>query len=310
MVSEKYDLIIIGGGAAGLTAGIYSVRSKLKTLLLEKLPLLGGQIVYSEKVENYPGFPEGIAGVDLTALMETQARKFGLEIKNGEVIGLKVDGDIKRVVCDDEEYLCRTIIIAAGASPNRLGVAEEERFIGKGISFCGTCDGFFFKDLEVIVVGGGDTAIDEALYLTRYVRKVYVVHRRNALRATKISQERAFKNEKIEFIWDTVVVKVEGDTSVEKVVLKNVKTGVTWEKPISGLFIFVGLKPNTAFFQDTVVLDEQGFIVTDEILETSVPGIFAAGDVRKKLLRQLSTAVGDGATAAFAVEKYLEKFIE
>jgi len=306
---EKYDLIIIGGGAAGLTAGIYGVRSKLKTLLLEKLPLMGGQIVYSEKVENYPGFPEGISGVDLTALMEAQARGLGLEIKTGEVIEVNDGGDIKRVLCDGEEYLCRAIIIATGASPNRLGVAEEERFIGKGISFCGTCDGFFFKDLEVIVVGGGDTAIDEALYLTRYVKKVYIVHRRNALRATKISQERAFKNDKIEFIWDTVVAKVEGDKSVEKVILKNVKTGTTWEKPISGIFVFVGIKPNTAFLHETVVLDEQGFIVTNEALETSVPGIFAAGDVRKKILRQLSTAVGDGATAAFAVEKYLEKFI-
>ena len=309
MDCEKYDLIIIGGGAAGLTAGIYGVRSKLKTLLLEKLPLMGGQIVYSEKVENYPGFPEGISGVDLTALMEAQARGLGLEIKTGEVIGVNDDGDIKRVLCDGEEYLCRAIIIATGASPNRLGVAEEERFIGKGISFCGTCDGFFFKDLEVIVVGGGDTAIDEALYLTRYVKKVYIVHRRNALRATKISQERAFKNDKIEFIWDTVVAKVEGDKSVEKVILKNVKTGTTWEKPISGIFVFVGIKPNAAFLHETVVLDEQGFIVTNEALETSVPGIFAAGDVRKKILRQLSTAVGDGATAAFAVEKYLEKFI-
>lgn len=310
MGCEKYDLIIIGGGAAGLTAGIYGVRSKLKTLLLEKLPLMGGQIVYSEKVENYPGFPEGISGVDLTALMEAQARGLGLEIKTGEVIEVNDDGDIKRVLCDEEQYLCRAIIIATGASPNRLGVAEEERFIGKGISFCGTCDGFFFKDLEVIVVGGGDTAIDEALYLTRYVKKVYIVHRRNALRATKISQERAFKNDKIEFIWDTVVAKVEGDKSVEKVILKNVKTGTAWEKPISGIFVFVGIKPNTAFLHETVVLDEQGFIVTNEALETSVPGIFAAGDVRKKILRQLSTAVGDGATAAFAVEKYLEKFIK
>ncbi|HPD60660.1 MAG TPA: thioredoxin-disulfide reductase [Thermodesulfobacteriota bacterium] len=309
MGNEQYDLIIIGGGAAGLTAGIYGVRSKLKTLLLEKLPLMGGQIVYSEKVENYPGFPEGISGIDLTALMETQARRFGLEIKTGEVVKLKNDDDIKRVLCDDEEYFCRTIIIATGASPNRLGVEGEERFIGKGISFCGTCDGFFFKDLDIIVVGGGDTAIEEALYLTRYVKKVYIVHRRNALRATKIYQERAFKNDKIEFIWDTVIAKIEGNASVEKVVLKNVKTGATREKPISGVFIFVGIKPNTAFLQGTVGLDEQGFIVTNEILETSVPGIFAAGDVRKKPLRQLSTAVGDGATAAFAAGKYLEKFM-
>jgi len=308
MGSEEYDLIIIGGGAAGLTAGIYGKRSKLKTLLLEKLPLMGGQIVYSEKVENYPGFPEGISGVDLTALMETQARGFGLEIKTGEVIEVKDDGDIKRVLCDGEEYLCRAIIVATGASPNLLGIEGEERFIGKGISFCGTCDGFFFKDMEVIVVGGGDTAIEEALYLTRYVKKAYVVHRRHSLRAAKISQERALKNDKIEFIWDTVVTKVEGNTSVEKVVLKNVKTGATREKTISGLFIFVGIKPNTQFLQGIIDLDEQGCILTNENLETSVPGVFAAGDVREKILRQLSTAVGDGATAAFAVEKYLEKF--
>ncbi|WAC08817.1 MAG: thioredoxin-disulfide reductase [Thermodesulfobacteriota bacterium] len=306
MGGKEHDLVIIGGGAAGLTAGIYGQRSKLKTLLVEKLPIMGGQIVYSEKVENYPGFSEGISGIDLTALMEAQARGFGLEIKTGEVIGLKNDVEIKRVLCEGEEYLCRAVIIATGASPNRLGLAGEERFIGKGISFCGTCDGFFFKDLDVIVVGGGDTAIDEAIYLTRYAQKVYVVHRRNALRATKILQERALKNEKIEFIWDTVVDRIEGDSSVEKVVLKNVKTGATWEKPISGLFVFVGIKPNTKFLKGIVELDDQGFVVTNENLETSVPGIFAAGDVRKKLLRQLSTAVGDGATAAFAVEKYLE----
>jgi len=306
MGCKEYDLVIIGGGAAGLTAGIYGQRSKLKTLLVEKLPLMGGQIVYSEKVENYPGFPEGISGVELTALMETQARGFGLEIKTGEVIELKNGGDIKRVTCDGEEYVCRAVIIATGAFPNRLGIEGEERLIGKGISFCGTCDGFFFTDQEVIVVGGGDTAIDEALFLTRYAKKVYLVHRRSALRATKILQERALKNEKIEFIWDTVVDRIEGDSSVEKVILKNVKTGATWEKPISGLFVFVGIKPNSAFLRETVVLDDQGFIVTNEMLETSAPGIFAAGDVRKKLLRQLSTAVGDGATAAFAVEKLLE----
>jgi len=309
MNSEFYDLIIVGGGAAGLTAGLYGVRAKLKTILLEKLPLTGGQIVYSEKVENYPGFPEGITGSELTLLMETQARNFGLELKTAEVINLKDEGEIKRILSNEGEYLSRTVIIATGASPRRLGVEGEDRLIGKGISFCATCDGFFFKDQEVMVVGGGDTALVEALHLTRHAKKVYIVHRRNALRATKVFQERAFKNDKIEFIWDTIVEKISGESSVEKVTLKNIKTGETWEKKISGLFIFVGIQPNTQFLSGMVALDEQGFIITNENLETSVPGIFAAGDVRKKLLRQLSTAVGDGATAAFAAEKYLERFI-
>jgi len=309
MNSEFYDLIIVGGGAAGLTAGLYGVRAKLKTILLEKLPLTGGQIVYSEKVENYPGFPEGITGTELTLLMETQARNFGLELKTAEVINLKDEGEIKRILSNEGEYLSRTVIIATGASPRRLGVEGEDRLIGKGISFCATCDGFFFKDQEVMVVGGGDTALVEALHLTRHAKKVYIVHRRNALRATKVFQERAFKNAKIEFIWDTIVEKISGESSVEKVTLKNIKTGETWEKKISGLFIFVGIQPNTQFLSGMVALDEQGFIITNENLETSVPGIFAAGDVRKKLLRQLSTAVGDGATAAFAAGKYLERFI-
>lgn len=307
MNREEYDLIVIGGGPAGLTAGLYGVRAKLKTLLLEKLPLLGGQIINAEKVENYPGFPEGISGQELISKMETQAREFGLVIKTEEVKAIKVDGEMKKVVTEDGDYFTRSIIVATGASPSRLGVEGEERLIGRGISFCGTCDGFFFKDKDVIVVGGGDTAIIEALFLTRFVRKVTVVHRRNELRATKILQERAFKNEKIGFLWDSVVERIEGKETVEKVILRNVKTGETFVREIDGVFIFVGITPNSQFLKGTIDLDEKGFIMTDDNLETSVSGIFAAGDVRKKLLRQISTAVGDGATAAFAAEKYLEK---
>ena len=306
MNREEYDLIVIGGGPAGLTAGLYGVRAKLKTLLLEKLPLLGGQIINAEKVENYPGFPEGISGQELISKMETQAREFGLVIKTEEVKAIKVDGEVKKVVTEDGDYFTRSIIVATGASPSRLGVEGEERLIGRGISFCGTCDGFFFKDKDVIVVGGGDTAIIEALFLTRFVRKVTVVHRRNELRATKILQERAFKNEKIGFLWDSVVERIEGKEMVEKVILRNVKTGETFVREIDGVFIFVGITPNSQFFKGTIDLDEKGFILTDDNLETSVSGMFAAGDVRKKLLRQISTAVGDGATAAFAAEKYLE----
>lgn len=305
---NEYDLIIIGGGPAGLTAGLYGVRAKLNTLLLEKLPLPGGQIINAWKVENYPGFPEGISGQELIAKMETQAREFGLEIKTGEVKLLNVNGDLKQIVTEAGKYHSQTLIVATGASPNRLGVAGEEQFIGRGISFCGTCDGFFFKDKEVIVVGGGDTAMEEVLFLTQLVRKVTIIHRRDTLRATKVLQERVFKHDKIEFRWDTVVERIEGKKTVERVVLKNVRTGELSVQETDGILIFVGTTPNTQFLQGVIALDERGFILTNDTMETSKPGIFAAGDVRKKLLRQISTAVGDGATAAYAAEKYIEQF--
>jgi len=308
MRSEQYDLVIIGGGPAGLTAGLYGVRAKLKTLLLEKLPLPGGQTVNAWLVENYPGFPEGISGEELITRMADQAREFGLEMKTGEVTKLKADGDWIQVLNEGGEYVSRSIIVATGASPNRLGVKGEEPLIGKGISFCGTCDGFFFKDKEVIVVGGGDTALEESLFLTRFVKKVILVHRRRELRGTKLLQERAFNHDKIDIFWDTVVESIEGETAVHAVTLRNVKTGELSKREIDGVLIFVGTKPNTDFLQGTIDLSDRGFIVTNDNLETSVPGIFAAGDVRKKLLRQISTAVGDGATAAYAAEKYVERF--
>ncbi|MBN2466927.1 MAG: thioredoxin-disulfide reductase [Deltaproteobacteria bacterium] len=304
---EVYDLIIIGGGPAGLTAGLYATRAKLKTLLLEKLPLPGGQTINAWMIENYPGFPGGISGQELMQKMESQAREFGLVIAAGDVKGVTGNGGMKRVVHEEGDYWCRSIIVSTGATPNRLGVKGEERLIGKGISFCGTCDGFFFKDKDVILVGGGDTAMEEALFLTRFVRHLSVVHRRDTLRAAKVLQERAFQNPKIEFLWDTVVEEIGGEKTVEKALLKNLKTGEIVEKNIDGILIFVGTKPSSDFAQGAVDLDPRGYILTDENLETSVPGIFAAGDVRKKLLRQISTAVGDGATAAYAAEKYLEK---
>jgi thioredoxin reductase (NADPH) len=309
MNSEVYDLIIIGGGPAGLTAGLYAVRARLKTVLLEKLPLRGGQIMYAEKVENYPGFPEGVSGQELTRLMETQATAFGLEIRNSEVSGVRIEGAVKVVTTDEGECIGKAVIVATGASPNRLGVEGEERLIGRGISFCGTCDGFFFKGLDIILVGGGDTAMEEALFLTKFANKVAIVHRRDALRATKVLQERVFSNPKINVIWDSVIERIEGERSVERVVLKNLKTGQVTTQATSGVLIFVGTTPSTQFLGGLLKSDEQGYLLTNDRLETSQPGIFAAGDARKKLLRQVATAVGDGAAAAYAAEKYLEDIV-
>jgi thioredoxin reductase (NADPH) len=309
MSSTEYDLVIIGGGPAGLTAGLYAVRAKLKTLLLEKLPMPGGQILNAWKVENYPGFPEGISGQDLITRMENQAREFGLAMQTGDVSELTVEGEWRHVVNSTNRYTSRSVIIATGASPNKLGVEGEERLIGRGISFCGTCDGFFFKDQDVILVGGGDTAMEETLFLTRFVKSVTVVHRRDELRATKVLQDRALAHDKVSFMWDTVVEKIVGEESVERVSLRNVKTGEITEKETAGVLIFVGTQPNTGFLNGSAVsCDERGFVLTNDYLETSVAGIFAAGDARRKLLRQVTTAVGDGATAAYAAEKYLETF--
>ncbi|AAM25372.1 MAG: Thioredoxin reductase [Caldanaerobacter subterraneus] len=300
-----YDLIILGGGPAGLTAGLYAARSRLKTVLIEKT-YLGGQIVNTYQLENYPGYEE-ITGADLVAKMEAQVRKHGLEIVLEDVESLDITGEIKRVkTANNKVYEAKAIILAMGATPRKLGVPNEDRFIGAGISFCATCDGAFYRDAVVAVIGGGNTAVEDALYLTKFAKKVYIIHRRDQLRATKIEQEKAFANEKIEFIWNTVVVDVEGEYGVERIRLKNVKTGEESTLNVDGVFVAIGYDPNTELVKGIVELDEYGYIITDDDMKTNIPGVFAAGDIRHKLLRQVITAAGDGATAAYAAEKYIE----
>jgi thioredoxin reductase (NADPH) len=300
-----YKAIIIGGGPAGMTAGLYTSRSRLSTLLIET-GILGGQITTTELIENYPGFPEGINGSDLSQLMEEQAKRFGLEIIQQEVIEVRLEGDQKVVRTHESDYYSEALIISSGTEYRKLGIPGEDAFIGRGVSFCATCDGAFFKDNRIVVVGGGDSALTEALFLTKFAKEVTIIHRREALRATKIYQERTFANPKINFLWNSVVQEIKGDKMVQSILVKNVKTNEVREIQAEGVFLFVGISPKTQFLKGLVQKDEGGYIITNENCETSVKGIFAAGDCRKKLLRQVTTAVGDGATAAFAVEKYLE----
>ncbi|RLC31556.1 MAG: thioredoxin-disulfide reductase [Deltaproteobacteria bacterium] len=298
------DLIIIGAAPAGLTAGLYAARARLKTVLLEKLSP-GGQLVSTDRIENYPGFPDGISGFELVDRMRRQVEKFGLEIRIQEVTRLELTGDRKVVVTDQAEFEARAVILACGAAPRKLGIEGEEALTGKGVSYCATCDGPFYRDQEVAVIGGGDSAVEESLFLTRFAKKVYLIHRRNELRATRLLQERAFASEKISPVWDTIPIRITGSTAVEGLDLKNVKTGEVSHLPVDGVFAFIGYEPNNALVRDQLDLDERGFIRTNHDMETSVSGVFAAGDVRSKMLRQVSTAVGEGATAAFAAEKYI-----
>ncbi len=304
--SRPYEVIIIGGGPAGLTAGLYTSRARLRTLLIENA-ILGGQMTTTEMIENYPGFPQGVTGDELSRLMEEQARRFGMGTVNQEVAKVTLEGNLKRVQTNESSYLCDTLIVCTGAEYRKLGVSGEKEYAGKGVSYCATCDGAFFRDAAIVVVGGGDSALTEALFLTKFVKELTIIHRRDALRATKIYQERAFANPKIKFMWNSVVDQVKGDQVVRSVVVKNVKTGELNEFKTEGVFLFVGLLPRTEFLKGLVNLDEDGYVVTNENGGTSVKGIFAAGDCRKKLLRQIATGVGDGATAAFAAEKYLEE---
>jgi len=300
-----YDIIIIGGGPAGLTAGLYNARARLNVLLLEKLSP-GGQVLTTDWVENYPGFPDGVSGFELMDRMRSQAEKFGLTIRSEEVLGLELSKDKKVVITGKERLESNALIFTTGATWKKLDIEGEELLTGKGVSYCATCDGPFYRDQEVAVIGGGDTAVEEAIFLTRFVSKVYLVHRRDALRATKLLQERATGQEKIEFVWDTVPLKIHGESAVEGLELKNVKTGETSRKDVKGVFVFIGTIPNTDLVRGLVELDKNGFIMTDNDMETSVPGVFAAGDVRSKLFRQIATAVGEGAAASFSAEKYLD----
>jgi thioredoxin reductase (NADPH) len=297
-------LIIIGGGPAGLSAGLYASRSKLDTLLIEKAGL-GGQILNAEMVENYPGFPQGISGSELGALIAQQATKYGLPTAFAEVQGIEIRGAEKIVSTSEGQYRAKALIIAAGSEYSKLGVPGEEEFTGRGVSYCAMCDGAFFRDQVVAVVGGGNVALNDALFLTRFATKVIVIHRRDQLRATKILQDRAFANPGIEFLWNTVVESITGDKLVRGIRLRNVKTGKGSSLEVSGIFVAVGLRPNTGYLKGLLALDEGGFIPVNNQMETEVPGVFAAGDIRAGSIRQVVSAAGDGATAAIAAERFL-----
>lgn len=302
-----YDFVIIGGGPAGLAAGIYGARARLKTVILEK-GSTGGQAATTEELENYPGFPGGTTGPELMKAMADHARSFGADLIKEDVVDLDLDGEIKLIKTKSgTKYKARAVVLASGAHPRSLDIKGEKEFTGKGVSYCATCDADFFEDLEVVVVGSGDAAVEEAIYLTKFASKVsiIVIHDQGILDCNKQSAERAFANPKIHWIWSSVLEEIKGDGIVEGVVIKNLKTGQLTEMETNGVFFFVGTVPNTGFLQGKVALDEKGYIITDERMETSVSGVYAAGDARMKYLRQVVTAAADGAVAAVAAERYL-----
>jgi thioredoxin reductase (NADPH) len=301
----KYEVIIIGGGPAGLTAGLYASRAGLKSRLVER-GIVGGQIINATLVENYPGFPHGISGAELGALMHQQAVKYGLEVVTADVTGVTPKKHYS-ISTTEGDFEATAIVIASGSEYRKLGIPGEEKLVGHGISYCATCDGFFFRDREVAVVGGGDTAITDALELTRHVKKVYVIHRRDQLRAGQVLQQRAFAQPKLEFIWSTVIEEIIGDKFLSGIKLRNLKTGQSSVLKVEGVFVAVGLEPNSRQFSDVVELDDTGYIVTDETMATSALGIFAAGDIRRNSPRQVGAAVGDGVTAAISAFKYVQE---
>ena len=302
-MAQDYEIIIVGGGPAGLTAGIYAARARRRTLLLEKHGT-GGQMALTWEVENYPGV-EKISGYDLGQVMERQARSFGLEIRSVEVAGIESAGGAHRVRTSEGDLSCRALVIASGARSNRLGVPGEAELTGRGVSYCATCDGAFYQGVPVAVVGGGDTALEEALFLTRYASRVFLVHRRSEFRGTELLQERIAAEPKIEPVLDSVVERIEGAQGVTGLGLKNLKSGAASVLAVEGAFIFVGTTPNTEYLRGFLPLDKQGFVETTPNLETALPGVFAAGDCRAKVLRQISTAVGEGALAATMADHHL-----
>lgn len=302
----EYDIIIIGAGPAGLTAAIYAGRSKMKTLLIsENIP--GGQTMLTEEIENYPGFPEGINGPDLLAKMCEQVKKLEISLKENRVEKVARNAGNFLVTADGQAYEAKTVILAAGASYKKLGVKGEETLTGKGVSYCGVCDAPFFKDKEIAVVGGGDTALYEAGHLLKFCSKLHLIHRRDKLRATKIMQDRVLNNPKTIMHWDSVLEEISGAKTVEGIKIKNIKKNTLKEIPLKGVFIFVGISPESDLLKGLAEIDGAGYVITDENLMTSIPGLFACGDVRKKALRQVSTAVGEGALASFAAQMYTEK---
>ena len=298
-----YDTIIIGAGPAGMTAALYAARSNLKVALIEG-GLPGGQMNNTSDIENYPGYAN-ISGPELAEKMFEPLENLGVEHLYGFVKNIEDHGDVKKVITDDEEFETRTVIVATGSKHRLLGVPGEEELNSRGVSYCAVCDGAFFRDQDLLVVGGGDSAVEEAIFLTRFAKSVTIIHRRDELRAQKVLQDRAFANEKINFIWDSVVKEIKGENRVESVVIENVKTGQVTEQAFGGVFIYVGLDPVSDFVQELQIRDQTGWIVTDDHMKTSVAGVFAVGDVRQKDLRQVTTAVGDGAIAGQEAYKYI-----
>lgn len=302
-MEKSYQLIIVGGGPAGLSAGIYACRSRLKTLLIEKV-CTGGQMVNAELIENYPGFPEGISGFELGELMAQQAMKYDLKVLIAEVLGIEISGQDKIVKTSSGEYVARALILASGTRYSKLGVPGEE-LVGKGVSYCATCDGPLFQEQEIAIIGGGNAAVSEALFLTKFAAKVFVIHRRDQLRATRLLQERALANPKIEFLWNTMVDSIIGDKMVQGLNLRNVNTDERSSLKVAAVFVAVGRQANTEYLDGVLPLLEDGSIPVDYKMETGLPGVFVVGDIRQNSPRQVAAAVGDGAIAAISVDKFI-----
>ncbi|MFW5940818.1 MAG: thioredoxin-disulfide reductase [Chloroflexota bacterium] len=304
---QREKVIIIGSGPAGLTAALYNARAQLNPLVITGNQV-GGQIAITNEVENYPGFPDGLTGPELVELMQKQAERFGARYAYDEVTEVEfIEGPPFRVKTHGEEYEADAVIVTAGASPRRLGVPGEEEMIGRGVSYCATCDGFFFRGKDVVVVGGGDSALEEGLFLTKFASNVRIIHRRDELRAGPTLQKRAFNNEKISFIWDTVVTEINGNGTVEAVKTMNVNSGQIETLDTDGVFIYIGHYPNSKFLEGQLAMDEHGYVITDEYMRTSVPGVFAAGEIQDPRFRQIATSVGQGCAAAMEVEKWLSE---
>jgi thioredoxin reductase (NADPH) len=303
--TEPMKVLILGSGPAGFSAALYAARAELQPLVLTGMEL-GGQAALTYTIENYPGFPEGVGGAQLGELFQKQAERFGAKVEFETATAVDLSSRPFRVSTYDREFLAETLIISTGASPNHLNVSGEKELTGRGVSYCATCDGWFFKDKKVVVVGGGDSALEEALFLTRYASSVHIVHRRNELRAGAILQKRAFENPKIHFVWDSVVDQISGGEKVDGVLLRNVKTGAVSSFETDGVFIFIGHTPNTQMFKGQLDMDQNGYIVVNMNMETSVPGVFAAGEVMDSHFRQVVTSAGMGAAAAIQATKYLE----
>lgn len=304
MEQNIYDVVIIGGGPGGYTAALYAARANLTVLLLEKLTP-GGQMGTTDVIDNYPGFPEGINGFELAMQMKQGAERFGVETKLSEVLSVDLKGAVKQIRTADGTYQAKTVVLASGAHPRELGLAEERELRGRGVSYCATCDGMFYRGKTVVVVGGGNTAAADVLYLSKLCKKVYLVHRRDTLRASKVYLDPLQKAENVEFVWDSEVQEILQDGKVQGVLVRNKKSGEKTELSCDGLFVAVGYLPNTGLFRSQVETDEAGYVLADEMTRTSLPGVYAVGDLRRKPLRQVVTAAADGAVAAHFIEEYL-----